>query len=329
MSKSEDLQAQAPSTLAKVADSPLRLVVYPQGGKPEDGIEQNEPPFKLCHCAEHRLYVKAPDGSKWVEQKLALYWQAGRPDSYRLRADPSFLFESTLPPEDERSFKKLSRETGANWVLTAMGGEAAQSGENLKLALGSYWQAPKYGFLVHVGDFHYAVTELQWNNVVPVVDPPTAAILTATVTSPYDADRVMSGKPVCFELNGEPYGAPILTGDDGMAHLLYTPQPEEIGAENRVTINAYCVDELGETSERISRTLPAFASNGWPDQLKVELRDSEGLVPSTALGVRLTRGVTYTVTLIPEKGSAYVDQPTKLMWPEGEAQLGIDLTPCW
>ncbi|WP_252089576.1 hypothetical protein [Pseudomonas sp. MWU13-3659] len=309
-----------------VAASPLRLVVYPQGGKPEEGIVQNAPPFKLCHGAAHRLEVTSPDTSTWLEQKLSLHWDAGLPGEYGLSAEPPLKLVSTVQPDDEKHYQPLSAATGANWVLTARGGEAAQSGKDLELALGSYWQAPKYGFLADVGDFHYAVTTLEWDNVIPIVDPLVTSVLTATVKSPFDDARVMAGKPVWFELNGKRYQTPRETGEDGKARLTYTPRPEDIGVDNRVIFHAYCVDELGESSEKKELKIPAFASNAWPDELKVELRDEQGEpIDPTVLGVRLTRGGKFTLFVKPDAGSFFVDQPIKLVWPEGGAQLGIEL----
>lgn len=327
MSKSEASQP-APSLPKKIADSPLQLVVYPQSGEPEEGIVLNAPPVKLCHGAKHRLQVTAPDGSTWVEQELCLLWKTDQPGPYGLSADPPFLVVSTPPTEDEMNFQHLSGETGAHWTLTAAGGTAAQSGEALPLALGSYWQAPHYAFRAEVGDFHYAVATLEWDNVVPIVEPHVSTILTATVTSPFDDARVMSGKPVWFELNGKRYQTPRVTGEDGKAHLSYTPEPEDIGADNRVIFHAYCVDELGVTSEKKELKVPAFAGDAWPDQLKVEFCDEKGVpIDPTVLGVRLTRGGKFTLTVKPDAGSFYVDQPIKLVWPDNRAQLGIELVP--
>ncbi|MCG8294783.1 hypothetical protein [Pseudomonas entomophila] len=308
-----------------VAASPLRLVVYPQGGKPEEGIVQNAPPFKLCHGAAHRLEVTAPDTSTWLEQKLSLHWDANLPGDYGLSADPPLKLVNTVQPDDEKHYQLLSAATGASWVMTAKGGTAAQSGEDLDVALGSYWQAPKYGFLADVGDFHYAVTTLEWDNVIPIVDPLVTSVLTATVKSPFDDARVMAGKAVHFKLNGNSYGDPILTGEDGTAHLTYKPEFKDIDA-NTVTFQAYCVDELGVTSREIEKKITAFADNAWPDELKVELRDEKGEpIDPTVLGVRLTRGGKFTLFVKPDAGSFFVDQPIKLVWPEGGAQLGVEL----
>lgn len=316
--------AKAP---AKAAETPLRLIVLSPDGNSDNDFPQDSPPFKLCHGARHRLEVRAPDGSTWVGQKLSLHWEVGRPSTYGLSAIPPFKSDSTLPPEDEASYLCLSSETGANWELSAKGG-AAQSGNNLLLALGSYWKAPKYKFSMDVGDFHFVVTELTWNEVVPIVDPPTSTVLTATVNSPFDDARVMSGKRVSFKLNGADYGEPVLTGEDGKACLSYTPLAGEVGADNRVTFSAFCKDDLEQTSESEPLVLPAFASNAWPAQLKVELRDDEGtLIPSSVLGARLTQGGHHTLILVPEAGSSFVGQPTKLLWPGEWGQLGIELSP--
>ena len=341
MSKSEDPQTLISSTSAVVVDSPLKLVVYPRGGKPEDGIDQKEPPFKLCHGAEHRLDVKAPDGSTWVEQMLSLHWQTGQPTGYGLSADPPFLLESTIPPNDEESFKRLSGETGAKWILTATGGKAAQSGENLKLALGSYWQALKHEFLAHVGDFRYDVTAMLWDGVVPIVDQGNTTKITATVVSAYTSERPIIGAKVKWTANGRSL-EPTYTDADGNATCEYKPEEGDIDDTNHVVLKASCTDELGQDSER-PLNIVAYKKSPWQYQLRLVLRElpdkgqatrvqgekSENFMDPALIVVRLTRGGNYELSLIPtvEEGNVFIGKPVRLGWPSGEGQLGIVIDP--
>ncbi|QVM89089.1 hypothetical protein JYG34_13695 [Pseudomonas entomophila] len=321
MSKCETPEDASTSSASKPVTSPGRLIVV----SPKKEIVQDTLPFKLCRGAPHRLEIKAPEGSTWAGQKLCVLWMAGN------SADAGTFFSHMAPPlkseagvDDEGQYQVLSVD-GAKWTLTAKAGVEEVSGE-IKLGLGSYWQARKYEFLAQVGDFHYEVAKLEWDRVVPIVDPLTKTTLTATVESLFDRSRLLSGKKVMFTLNGNVY-AEATTAANGTATLVYAPKPEDFGAAHSVTFSAYCIDELDECSNELSQEVPVFATNPWPDQLEVELRDERGsLIPPTALAMRLTRKVKHKLTLKPKADSYFIGKAVSLAWPD-ESQLGIVFTP--
>ncbi|CAK15642.1 hypothetical protein [Pseudomonas entomophila] len=324
MSICESAEDSSTSSTSKIVTSPGRLVVE----SPKKEIVQDMLPFKLCHGATHRLEISAPEGTTWAGQKLCVLWMAGN------SAEKGTFFSEMKPElktedgtDDEGQYQVLSEE-GPKWTLTAMAGVDVVSGE-MKLGLGSYWQARKHEFLAQMGDFHYEITRVDWDNVIPIVEEGRSTTLTASVENVFDKTRAIRGATVEWWLNGKFYQS-TTTDEQGYSKLTYLPREEEI-ITDEVTFEAKCVDGLQQDSIK-SLKLPAFVKTPWSDQLRLELHEMDGTsVPVTPLDIRLVRGGKYKLFLIPtekeKKDNFFIGKPITLGWPVVEDQLGIEFKP--
>lgn len=218
---------------------------------------------------------------------------------------------------------------GADWMLTATSDDDVLSGD-VKLALGSYWQAPKYAIDAHVGDPWYGITDLAWDGTVPIVGAkPTT--LVATVSSAFADTRAIPGVEVEWTIGVQPPQR-IETNADGTSAFAFSLTQEDI-KDDYVTVKAACKDAFGhETVD--ARELRAFVKAPWNELMTVVLREKGGpVVDPSALGMRLTRGVEYELTLTPQGEDDYfVGHMITLDWFEGSLrrranQLGIDFQP--
>lgn len=317
----------------KKAEPPVRLVVLSPDGNAGNDFPQDSPPFKLCHGAEHRLEVKAPEGSTWVEQRLSLHFVRAEeiPSRYGLSAIPQFVTDTF---DEEEAYQVLAA-TGVKWQLAAAIAENVRSGD-VALGLGSYWQAPKYPIDAHVGDHWYSITDLVWDGRVPIIDKGIPATLTATVCSAFDVKRPVKGATVKWMAGTREFGAGE-TDANGQLSVQYMPEERDIeGGE--VTITATCTDAFGHTLIQ-SRKLRAFVKAPWDELMTMTLKEKDGpAVKPTALSMRLKRGVEYQLTLAPSgEGNYFIGHTIALDWFEGslwrdsrqpgKKQLGIDFEP--
>lgn len=308
----------------KVIESPVCLVVLSPDENPDNDIIQSTPPFKLCHGAEHCLRVKAPEGSSWCEQPLSLLWMNNdsSPDDYGLSTTPPLHLDSG---EEEGRYQKLST-AGAEWQLIAASNDALQSGD-VTLGLGSYWHAPKYEIKASVGDFRYDITDLKWNGVIPIVEQGNSAILTATVTNPYDGSSAVEGVMVVWCLDGKEYER-IPTDVNGQSKLSYTPTPEEVGDRYCIEFTATCVDGLKQSSQ-LTQSLPVFVKEPWPDQLTVEFLGWGAPLDPQPFHMRLIRDKSANkLFLTPKQDDSYfIGKRVTLSWVDESARLGIEFSP--
>lgn len=323
MSKREDPQALVSSQAPSAAGSSVGLVVVSSDGNPGNDFLQEEPPFRLCHGAEHRLEVRAPDGSTWVGQPLSLHFISAEetPSRYGLSASPQFVTDTV----DEDAAYRALPAAGIQWQLTAAITDTVMSGA-MKLGLGSYWQAPKYPFDAQIGDYWYAITNLAWDGKVPIVEGGKPVTFTATVRSAFDRQRPVEGAMVKWTAGKREFTAEK-TDADGLSRVEYLPQADDIEG-GKVTFTAACTDAFNHTTIQ-PRELRAFVKAPWGELLTMVLKEEDGsVVKPTPLGMRLKRELKHTLTLTPVEGDDYfLEHEITLDWFEGSEKLGIDFTP--
>ena len=310
------------------AETAVRLVVLAPDGEPENAIHQDTPPFKLCHGATHRLEVKATGGSTWIEQPLSLHFLSNEdaPSRYGLSATPQLV---TATVDEEDAYQPLNA-TGVEWQLMAQITDTVASGE-VMLGLGSWWQAPKYPIGAQVGDHWYGITDLAWDGTVPIVEGGKPVTFTVTVCSAFDVKRPIEGARVQWTAGAREFAA-AETGADGQLTVEYTPSEADI-EDGKVEITATCTDAFGHPTSSPLR-LPAFVKAPWDELMTMVLREEDGtVVDPSVLGMRLTRGGKYKLTLTPASEDSYfVGHTIALDWFEGSLrrranQLGIDFEP--
>ena len=314
-----------PKRKASRVSMPVCLVVLEPDGDPGNDISQDTPPFKLCHGAQHRLEVNAPDGSTWAGQKLSLHWMGADgdlPARYGLNATPPFVTKNL---DDEANYQPLAAD-GANWRLTSEITDSVESGD-VALGLGSYWQALKYPIAAQVGDFWYSITELEWDSSVPVVEGSRPVTLTATVHSAFNEERLIQGAKVTWTV-GNQTPTVIETDANGQSKFQFILLENDI-VDDHVTITAACEDAFEHKLSSV-RTLRAFVQAPWLDQLTIVLRKKDGPpVEETALGKRVVRGGAYELVLAMKDGESdyFLDHMISLDWFEDSKDLGIDFFP--
>ncbi|MDF9618135.1 hypothetical protein P5705_10815 [Pseudomonas entomophila] len=321
MSKLESAQTDVSLPTPGTAASSLRLLIH----SPDKEVPpQDTQPFKLCHGADHTLEVQAPGGSTWVKQKTSLHWMSTGtlPSHYGLSANPEFFLGNT---DAEKHYQILSA-TGAEWQLKAQhASEGTQSGD-VTLALGSYWQAPKYEIKASVGDFHYGFKHIQWSGVLPIIEEGDEIVLAVTVASVFDDKRVLAGKSVTWELGvGRTWTIP--TDENGRSELRYTPVAEDLGGNEygTLTFTATGMDDL-QLESRVPQGVRAYLTSPWANQLQVFL-DKKEITDFKGPGLRLSQSQPHTLMLKPREDSDFLGHLFTLKWPEGTKDLGITFTP--
>ncbi|MCG8294784.1 Ig-like domain-containing protein [Pseudomonas entomophila] len=318
MSKREAPHTLEPPLAPRTAGSLLQLIVLSPGEQPN--VLQETPPFKLCHGARHRLEVMTPDGSTWLGQPLSLHWMSseGTPNRYGLTAAPQLVTDSA---DQADAYQNLPAE-GVEWQLTAAADSVASG--DVRLGLGSWWQAPKYPFDAQVSDHWYSVSDLAWDGTVPIVEGGKPTTLTATVSSAFDDKRLVEGAMVEWTVGAQSPQI-IPTDANGQSEFEYTPKAEDI-VGGYITVKATCIDALAHETNK-ERALRAFDRAPWLDQLKMVLREKDGpVVEPTPLGMRLVRGGEYQMTLTPD-GDYFLGDLITLDWFEGSKSLGIEFSP--
>jgi|GEM_PF-1738996 len=302
--------------------SDLRLLVEREGAGP---IVQATQPFLLCQGATHRLEVRTPAGNGWTGQPASLLWMDDDllPGQQGLDAVPPFnIFDG----DQQDRYQPILAEGGASWRLTVDAKREAGLPENGALGLGSYWLAPKHPIAASIGDFHYAIGDVVWNGVVPVIDAENSATLVATVKNPFTPARPVGNVAVVWQLNGSDYRT-VPTDKNGHSKLEYTPRPGDEGSNNQAVFTATCRDALQQGSHS-DCTLPVFATSPWPGELAVTL-DGKPITDVSELALRLTRKSSHTLMLKPKRPDSYfIGKAIALNWPAGlSPQLGISFTP--